>query len=228
MWPFSTKEAPAAPAPAAPPAAQPDGGATEYVRTQSFDTHAPAAPAEAPTAASLLQHTALDPAKLHPLAAVGDDLEYLDIEEAQPSQMQGARTALPSRGWTDDLCYGTGTSYLGGLVVGGVLGLREGVKRPLGVDSPTMRLRVNAVLNQVTRSGTFLGNSAGVIAMTYNLFDAAIDAARGKHDVYGSLASGALSGALYGSTGGLRAMAVSSTLMVAAAAAWTGFKATVL
>ena len=238
MWPFSSSNeasappaAPAGPTPAPAPAtatAAADGGAPQYVRSHAFDTQAPEVPAEAPTAASLLRHTALDPTQLHPLAAVGDDLEYLDIEEAQASQMEGARTALPSRGWTDDLCYGTGTSYLGGLVIGGVLGLREGLSRPLGVDSPTTRLRMNAVLNQVTRRGTFLGNNAGVIAMTYNLFDAAIDASRGKHDIYGSLAAGALSGALYNSTNGLRAMAVSSAVMMAAAAAWTGFKKTVL
>ena len=219
MWPFSSSKAPA---PAAPPAA--DGDATQLAHTQSFDTQAPEVPAEAPTAASLLRNTALDPTQLHPLASMGDDLEYLDIEEAQASQLEGARTALPSRGWTDDLCYGTGTSYLGGLIVGGVLGVREGLSRPLGVDSPTTRLRMNAVLNQVTRRGTFLGNSAGVIAMTYNLFDAAIDASRGKHDIYGSLAAGALSGALYNSTNGLRAMAVSSAVMMGAAATWTGFK----
>ena len=69
--------------------------------------------------------------------------------------------------------------------------------RPLGIDSPTFRLRMNAVLNQVSRRGTFIGNSAGVIALTYNIFDASIDAARGKHDIYGSVASGALSGALF-------------------------------
>ncbi|WFD34370.1 Mitochondrial import inner membrane translocase subunit tim23 [Malassezia cuniculi] len=230
MWPFSSSKesAPAAAPPAAAPAAAGEGDAAQYLRTHSFNTQTPEVPTEAPTAASLLRHTALDPVQLHPLANLSDDLEYLDIQENQASQMEGARTALPSRGWTDDLCYGTGTSYLGGLFLGGVLGLREGLTRPLGIDSPTTRLRVNAVLNQVTRRGTFLGNSAGVIAMTYNLFDAAIDASRGKHDIYGSLAAGALSGALYNSTNGLRAMAVSSTVMMAAAAAWTGFKKTIL
>jgi len=43
-----------------------------------------------------------------------DDVEYLDIVDGQPSTMEGGRTALPSRGWSDDLCYGTGTTYLSG------------------------------------------------------------------------------------------------------------------
>ena len=205
-------------------------------------------PEDAPTAAGLLRNTALDPARLHPFADIKDDLEYLDIEDDRPNTIQGARTALPSRGWSDDLCYGTGTTYLGGLSVGGLIGLREGLTRPLGIDSPTFRLRMNAILNQVTRRGTFLGNSAGVIALTYNIFDATIDAVRGEHDIYGSVASGALSGALFRctctlliflrvakelphqsfrhvtdakTTAGPRAMLVSSTIMMGVAATWT-------
>ncbi|WFD40764.1 Mitochondrial import inner membrane translocase subunit tim23 [Malassezia japonica] len=221
MWPFSSQKESSAPA-AAP--AQ-DSSATEYLRSHSFEQPQETAPTEAPTAASLLHNTALDPAKLHPLAHIReDDLEYLDIEDDRPNTLEGARTALPSRGWSDDLCYGTGTTYLGGLTVGSLMGLREGLTRPLGIDSPTFRLRMNAVLNQVTRRSTFIGNSAGVIAMTYNLFDASIDALRGKHDIYGSMASGALSGALFRCTAGPRAMLVSSSIMVGIAATWTGAK----
>ena len=82
-----------------------------------------------------------------------------------------------------------------------MLGARDGLVRPLGVASPTMRLRLNAVLNQVTRRGSFFGNSAGVIALIYNIVDASIDAARGKHDMAGSIAAGGLSGALFKCTG---------------------------
>lgn len=222
MWPFSSSKENAHPAPVERPVEE---GATEYLRTHSFEKPQETTPVEAPTAAGLLHNTALDPAKLHPLANIrDDDLEYLDIEEDRPNTLEGARTALPSRGWSDDLCYGTGTTYLGGLTFGGLLGLREGMTRPLGIENPTFRLRMNAVLNQVTRRGTFIGNSAGVIAMTYNLFDASIDAMRGKHDIWGSMASGALSGALFRCTAGTRAMLVSSTIMTGMAAAWTGAK----
>ena len=34
------------------------------------------------------------------------------------------------------------------------------------------KLMLNNILNHVTRRGPFLGNSAGVLAMTYNLIDA--------------------------------------------------------
>lgn len=201
VWPFSSTTNESQQPAATQTAASHPGDATEYLRTHSFDKSSggvsTTTPEDAPTAAGLLRNTALDPARLHPFADIKDDLEYLDIEDDRPNTIQGARTALPSRGWSDDLCYGTGTTYLGGLSVGGLIGLREGLTRPLGIDSPTFRLRMNAILNQVTRRGTFLGNSAGVIALTYNIFDATIDAVRGEHDIYGSVASGALSGALF-------------------------------
>ena len=202
--------------------------AAAYLRSHSFTT--PSASAEyTPTASSLLSDPSLDVSTLHPMAGLGkDELEYLDIVDAQPSQLEGARTALPSRGWSDDLCYGTGTTYLSGLALGGLLGAREGLARPLGVDQTTFRLRLNAVLNQVTRRGSFFGNSAGVIALIYNLVDAAIDGVRGKHDIYGAMSAGALSGALFKSTAGLRPMAISSAIMVAAAATWTTAKQALL
>lgn len=50
---------------------------------------------------------------------------------------------------------------LPGLALGGVWGLREGARKPLAVSNS--RLRINAILNSVTRRGTFIGNSAGVL-----------------------------------------------------------------
>ncbi len=134
---------------------------TDYLRSHTFQQ--PSSPSSStsgagaeyvPNAASLLGDSSLDLGSLSPLAGLGkDDLEYLDLTDGAPSSMEGARTAVPSRGWSDDLCYGTGTTYLSGLALGGLLGAREGFFRPLGVDNPTFRLRLNAVLNQVTRRG---------------------------------------------------------------------------
>ncbi len=46
-------------------------------------------------------------------------------------------------------------------MLGGVWGLREGLGRPLA--APSARLRLNSILNSVTRRGSWLGNSAGVL-----------------------------------------------------------------
>jgi len=102
-----------------------------------------------------------------------------------------------------------------GLGAGGVWGLREGIRRPLAVSNS--RLRINSILNSVTRRGTFIGNSAGVLgmlvqrlafsdtyarlALVYNGINSSIDHWRGRHDAAGSMVAGALTGAIYKSTG---------------------------
>ncbi len=84
---------------------------TDFLNNVKFGP-APVSPDSAVTASDLL--AAYDPAKLHPLAQIGDKLDYLLLDEEKTSDLPGASTAIPSRGWSDDLCYGTGTMYLGG------------------------------------------------------------------------------------------------------------------
>ena len=189
--------------------------ATEYLRTASFSRpELPTPSADSAGSAEDLLKAAPDPAKLHPLAELGDKLDYLLLDDDKTSELPGGDTAIPSRGWSDDLCYGTGTMYLSGaykisfkllllhepasfglfqyvshlilnisgdpslsilivffchmltlvfvgLALGGLWGMREGASRPLAVSNT--RLRINSVLNSVTRRGTFIGNSAGVL-----------------------------------------------------------------
>jgi hypothetical protein len=192
---------------------------TDILRNATF-SHSEG-PTASVTAADLLLGGAYDPAKLHPMSGLSDNLDYLLLEDDKVNDLPGSGTAIPSRGWSDDLCYGTGTMYLTGqyffsssfishrfllfirfwpivkpgansfrlfyiihshliinlivlvlshahscclgLGVGGIWGLREGVRRPLAVSNT--RLRVNSVLNSITRRGTFIGNSAGVLGM---------------------------------------------------------------
>lgn len=220
----------------------------------------------APTASSILAGTSLDAAALHPLAGVVDnkELDYLLLEDDKLSSVAGGKTVLPSRGWGDELCYGTGSTYLAGqfilsrsqcprrnplitnrafpppapgLGLGGAWGFVEGFRRPIAAArqapavapaaaaaagtttgaAPTAqaigaqatafakeaapaaaasttegaaaaaarpgagagaaaaqrvsaRLRWNNVLNQVTRRGTSMGNSAGVLGETTRTF----------------------------------------------------------
>ncbi|KAH9939135.1 Tim17-domain-containing protein [Amylocystis lapponica] len=166
-----------------------------------------------------------DPARLHPMAGLEDKLDYLLLEDDKTSDLPGSGTAIPSRGWSDDLCYGTGTLYLSGLALGGVWGLREGARRPLAVSNT--RLRINSILNSVTRRGTFIGNSAGVLALVYNGVNSVIDQTRGKHDTVGSMAAGAVTGALYKSTAGVKPALAAATLISALAGAWSYVKRTV-
>ena len=244
---------------------------TDILRNATFSQ--PDGPAASVTAADLLLGGAYDPAKLHPMSGLSDNLDYLLLEDDKVNELPGSGTAVPSRGWSDDLCYGTGTMYLTGpfsfpssfishllpshfgllsnpvpirfvysisftlalssillfsfvtcahscspgLGVGGVWGLREGVRRPIAVSNT--RLRINSILNSVTRRGTFIGNSAGVLgtpiqrlvlsapdsyprlALVYNGINSSIDHWRGRHDAAGSMVAGALTGVIYKSTG---------------------------
>lgn len=89
--------------------------ATDYLRSASFSTgRAPVAGDDNAVTASDLLAGGFDPTRLHPMAGLKDQLEYLQLEDDKVSDLPGGTHALPSRGWSDDLCYGTGTTYLSG------------------------------------------------------------------------------------------------------------------
>jgi import inner membrane translocase subunit TIM23 len=198
--------------PTTPPAAPSDA-----------DLAAPPAPAVAAPSAADMLGSQFDVAKLHPMADLNDNLDFLALDEDKLTEMEGAGSVLPSRGWTDDLCVGTGTTYLSGLAIGGAWGLKEGLSRPLG-PNPSMRLRLNSVLNACTRRGSFTGNSLGVLAIYYNLTNSALDAVREKHDPINSMAAGAFTGAVYKCTSGVRPMLVGAAIGTGAMGAWEAFK----
>jgi import inner membrane translocase subunit TIM23 len=183
---------------------------TTYEST-SFD------PSQGQGVEAFLQNSSFaDPSQLHPLAGLSkDSLEYLTLDETALSDP--GHSVLPSRGFTDDLCYGAGVTYLAGLSLGGAWGLQEGLRKS-GGQPP--RLRLNTVLNAVTRRGPFLGNSAGVVAIVYNLTNSLIGYLRGKHDSANTIAAGMLSGMLFKSTRGVRQMMISGGIVGSVAGAW--------
>jgi hypothetical protein len=88
---------------------------TEVLQNASFSrSDGSSVPPDHVVTASDLLLGAYDPAKLHPLAELGDKLDYLLLDDDKTNELPGAGTAIPSRGWGDDLCYGTGTMYLTG------------------------------------------------------------------------------------------------------------------
>lgn len=94
----------------------------------------------------------------------------------------------------------------------------EGLRKSPASAPP--KLKLNSVLNSMTRRGPFLGNSAGVIAMVYNGINSTIGYYRGRHDSANSIMAGALSGMLFKSTGGVRPMMISGGLVASAAGVW--------
>ncbi|KAL1964940.1 hypothetical protein VTN77DRAFT_6293 [Rasamsonia byssochlamydoides] len=186
----------------------------QQTQTQTFD------PTTAQDVSSFLGGNALpDPSELHPLAGLNQEtLDYLTLEDSALDNLPGSRSVLPSRGWSDDLCYGTGTTYLTALTIGGAWGLVEGLNRTPATAPP--KIRLNSVLNSITRRGPFLGNSAGVVAMIYNGINSTIGYARGKHDAANSIVAGALSGMLFKSTRGVKPMMISGGIVASIAGLW--------
>ena len=189
-------------------------------RKQAQGSSDPFDPSNAQDATSFLSDAAIpDPTQLHPLSGLTEDaLDYLTLEDSTLNELPGSRSVLPSRGWSDDLCYGTGTTYLAGLSLGGAWGLAEGLRRTPATAPP--KIRLNGVLNSITRRGPFLGNSAGVVAMVYNGLNSSLGYARGKHDSVNSIMAGALSGMVFKSTRGLRPMMISGGIVAGIAGGW--------
>ncbi|KAF8466672.1 Tim17/Tim22/Tim23/Pmp24 family-domain-containing protein [Kalaharituber pfeilii] len=172
-----------------------------------YPTNAHARSYEPPThedVSSFLTPTILaDPSSLHPLAGLSNSssLDYISLDD--PNSLAGSHTgALPSRTFTDDLCYGTGITYLTALALGGAWGLAEGLRKTPASAPP--KLKLNGVLNAVTRRGPFLGNNAGVIALVYSAMNAGVGKIRGKHDAANSVLAGMLAGAVWKSTRGMK------------------------
>src|SRR5438045_470061 len=100
-------------------------------KTAPSNIPVPFDPSSAQDVSSFLSGAALpDPSELHPLAGLNQEtLDYLSLEDSALDELPGSRSALPSRGWSDDLSYGTGTTYLTALTIGGIWGLVEGLQR---------------------------------------------------------------------------------------------------
>ncbi|KAI0808472.1 Tim17/Tim22/Tim23/Pmp24 family-domain-containing protein [Xylaria sp. FL0064] len=210
----SSQQQPAPPAP------------STSTRTESFNP-SPFDPSEAQGVDAFLNSSAFaDPSQLHPLAGLNkENLEYLSLEDSALTDLPGAHTAIPSRGFSDDLCYGTGITYLTALSIGGAWGLQEGLRKSAGQPP---KLRLNSVLNSITRRGPFLGNSAGVVAITYNCINSLIGYVRGKHDAANTIVAGGLSGMIFRSTRGGRQMLISGGIVATIAAAWAVTKRVLL
>lgn len=160
---------------------------------------------------------------LYDAAGIDDDtVDILDIQEDKLSSIEGSQSIIPSRDWRDDLCYGTGTVYGLSLLFGSSYGFFESIGKIQPGSS--FKLQLNTILNNITKRGPFIGNHAGILAMNYNFINSGLDYYRSKHDDYNTLAAGALTGALFKSTKGLKPMFYASGLCTVGAAAWCGFK----
>eukprot|EP01031_Cornospumella_fuschlensis_P038216 gene38216-46437_t len=122
------------------------------------------------------------------------------------------------------LSFNTGVLWLGGFVGGGAYGFVEGWRTAV---NPTYKVRFNNVLNAVSKRGSSLGSSLGVIAFMHTCGVGIADALEIEHQTgqpYATpLFAGMLTGGLYKSMRGPRAAVLASVLGGAASCAyWYG------
>eukprot|EP00123_Amoebidium_parasiticum_P003322 comp14619_c0_seq1/m.10911 comp14619_c0_seq1/g.10911 ORF comp14619_c0_seq1/g.10911 comp14619_c0_seq1/m.10911 type:complete len:202 (-) comp14619_c0_seq1:546-1151(-) len=144
--------------------------------------------------------------------AYGSSLNLSFAHDNEGGDFLYAEDANKKRSWGDKVFYGTGAAYMIGSAAGGVWGVAEGLKNP---EAITRRLKINSVLNSVTRRGPFVGNFAGVLALMYTVIDGSLVWLRdGQDDYVNSVSAAALTGVLFKTTGGVRAMGMAGVLGV--------------
>lgn len=72
------------------------------------------------------------------------------------------------RGMVTTMFANAGLSYLVGITAGGLYGLRKGIA---STPSSKLKVQLNSVLNHCGRHGSKAGNSFGVIAVLYSLYE---------------------------------------------------------
>ncbi|KAI9356541.1 hypothetical protein DFJ73DRAFT_823018 [Zopfochytrium polystomum] len=164
-------------------------------------------------------------AQLHPLPAEDRGIQYLFINDnpmipaSQRVIARGSFGPLPMRTNYDKLLYGTGVAYVLGLAGGGAYGAMRGLRISAGMNS---KLRMNSLMNGMTRYGPWAANSMGILTMLWALTDNLQYTYRKKSDAFGHISSAFVSGLIFKSTAGLRPALISGGLMAGIVTAYEG------
>ena len=96
------------------------------------------------------------------------DVSNIDLSKLGGRQNKGKNDSGPEfissnpkgRDLFGRVVFASGVMWLGGFCVGGAVGLKQGWQTAAG---PIFRIRMNSVINGVTRTGGNLGNTLAVI-----------------------------------------------------------------
>ena len=72
------------------------------------------------------------------------------------------------RGMVTTMFANAGVSYMLGITAGGIYGLQKGIS---STPSSKLKVQINSVLNHCGRYGSKAGNSFGVVAVLYSLYE---------------------------------------------------------
>ncbi|XP_050536094.1 mitochondrial import inner membrane translocase subunit Tim23-like [Daktulosphaira vitifoliae] len=119
--------------------------------------------------------------------------EYIYLEGAGASQRGRFEMAFSQ----------IGSSCLAGSIIGGLRGMYTGFKTTSG-ENQTATYKRTQILNNIFKNGARLANTFGTVAVFYSAFGVALQKSRDCDDEFNTIISGAATGMLYKSTGGLK------------------------
>jgi len=134
----------------------------------------------------------------------------LYMNEDLTEQFVFPEEATKKRSLSEKMFSSIGTMYLAGIASGGSYGLYEGMR--YGQGETISKLRLNSVLNGVTRRGPFFANSLAVVALMYGCTNFAVEKIRGSEDEINSVIAGTTTGLLFRCTAGPRAIGIAGAV----------------
>lgn len=132
--------------------------------------------------------------------------EYILNQDQKRGRMEHSFTAI-------------GTSVIVGSGIGGAYGLYDGVRQS-ALSGMSGKLRRTQILNHTLKSGARMSNALGSLAVIYSCFYSLVSQVHEEDDELKSCISGAVTGALYKSTAGVKKTLAGGAIGLTIAAAW--------
>jgi len=160
-----------------------------------------APPGQQPNLQGLSPYLNIDPSYLN-----SSTPEFLFDNEARRGGLEKSFTAI-------------GSSVVLGAAAGGAYGLYDGIRQTATADMKG-RLRRTQITNYTLKSGATASNSLGSIAVIYSSLYCLLSFAHEEDDEAKSMVTGAVTGALFKSTAGLRKCAMGGVAGLGLATLW--------
>eukprot|EP01041_Mallomonas_annulata_P003396 gene3396-6742_t len=148
----------------------------------------------------------------------------LQVAPSKSSEPEYLRYNEKGRDIMGKLFFNSGVAWLGGFSAAGAYGFVEGWR---GAANPSFKIKLNSVMNAVSKRGSKVGNALGSVAFIYTTSLWAAESARVEdffnHEVAIPILAGLATGGFYKSTSGIRGAGLASLIGAAASVSlWYG------
>ncbi|VWU51127.1 mitochondrial import inner membrane translocase subunit TIM23, putative [Hepatocystis sp. ex Piliocolobus tephrosceles] len=146
--------------------------------------------------------------------SVNYDLEILKKKPEKRLTLDKQNLYLQGYGrqWGEKLVYSVGLAYGSGLLLGGSVGLVNGIMK----GGKTKKLFINSVLNSTSVIGPNVANQMASLTMIFYAFNNIVRLFTKNDEIYNSSVAGFISGAIYKSSSSYKIMGAYSLMSSAA------------